>query len=185
MKIEGVNTFVKTLICYAIIILLFGLVKIEVIMEIIPQSMKGVARITSYISILISILSNLVLIGIDCILIWYCLQLHNIFIELGEWFQYFRLLVFSLIGSELVKFLAIFLFLKDDVKNRSFDLLNSIENTSFYTICQLSDLIFIILGMILFCMETKKRRSNSMRINILSSIYLIISISMIYIIFNY
>lgn len=185
MKIEGINTFVITLFWYAIIILLFGLVKIEVIMEIIPPSIKGVARVTSYISILISILSNLVLIGIDGILIWYCLQLHKIYIDLGEWFQCFRFLVVSLIGSEFVKFLAVFLFLRDDVKNRSFDLLNSIENTSFYRITQLSDLIFFILGLILFYGETKKRRSDSMRINILSSIYLLISISLIYIIFNY
>ncbi|MEY2922371.1 MAG: hypothetical protein RL108_993 [Bacteroidota bacterium] len=185
MKVEGINTFVKTLFGYALIILLFGLVKIELIIEIIPLSMKGVARITSYLSILISILSNLVLIGIDCTLIWYCLQLHKIYIDLSEWFQCIRPLVVSLIGSELVKFLAVFLFLKDDVKNSSFDILNSFENTSFYKISQLSDLIFFLLGLIIFYMETKKLRLDSMRINILSTIYLFISISLIYIIFNY
>jgi hypothetical protein len=185
MKIEGLNTFVKSLFWYAFIILVSGLIKIQIMMEIIPQSMKGIVRISSYLSILISILSNIVLIGIECILIWYCVQMHKIYVDLGEWFHYFRFLVVSLLGSELLKFLAIFLFLIDEVKNMSIDLDNSIENTNFYMISQISDLIFLILGMILFSMETKKRRSDSRRISILSSVYLIISIILIYIIFNY
>jgi hypothetical protein len=184
MKIEGIGGYIKILLLYTSLIFLAGIIKTEILIENQPHSIKGIARISSILSIFISTISLLFILLIESILVWFLIQLHKIYVPISEWFYCLKFLIFSLIGSEILKFMSLYLFLVDDIKNINLTLANSYEKMSFFWVSRISDFMFLILGIVLFSIEMKNVPGNSFRTSFFAVTYFSISISLIFLLFN-
>ncbi len=184
MKVQELRGTLKFLLVYILIILISGFLKTELIISSLPESSLKVARVTSYLSMVVSIAVLIVLFSAVFGLVWYLLQLHNIYVKLEHWIFCLRYFITTMAASEILKFSAIFIFLKDDIMIiediTEFDL----RETTFYFVSNLSDASACIIGIALFSTELRNRTSGSVKTSVLSSLYIMLSLAMVYVIFT-
>ena len=184
MKIPGLGGTLKIFMLYFSLLLIVGLYKVFLVIPVISKEFQSVASAISYITLpLISILI-IVLLGAIFGITWYLLQLTKVQIDIEHFIYSIRYFLFALIANEILKFASIYIFLIDELASMNGLLPEvSLENTTFYSLSLISDVLFCVVGTISVGYFLKTEYNYSLKIVLLNFLYILLSIGVVYFIY--
>lgn len=142
----------KVLLCYVCLTLITGIVKNEMLLSEIDNSMRSFARFTSYLSLFIGSLFMFIMFVIVLIVPWFLLTLLNSHIEFSNYCLSTIVFVKVLIATELLRFSLLWIFLYDEKRRIIWDLSfkEQLANTLWFKLNTIFVFASIFMGAILF-----------------------------------
>ena len=178
------NTF-KLLAGYIFVMMLFGVIRNEMISSVLDTSIAFIARISSHLTLVITGMISFIITGIVFLIPWIGVKMLDIEIHQEHYMEAVTNAILMLIVGEVVKAICLFIFLEDDlVKLAENFTADDLTNSSYFYISKYLDLLFVTLSVILYGILLKVK-TTSTKASLFSVFFIIISISFVYIVFTY
>ncbi|MBY0432988.1 MAG: hypothetical protein K2U26_02645 [Cyclobacteriaceae bacterium] len=184
MKLPSLALSLKLVIVYMMLLIGVGAYRSHLIIEHLPDSFQETAKISNYISLPIMASSIFMLVAGILGFTWYFMKIHGLVLEVDDYIGSARYLILSLIANELCKVIAIELVLIDEI--RMLDLISekTLQSTLFVRITSILDAIFFSFGSIMLALQLSREYGYPRKTCWFVFIYLLGSISFIYVIFS-
>lgn len=155
------NHVLKTVLLILVLGTVFGLVHCEMVIEPLSASLKPVARISSYITCIISTSSNILLLLVIFFTDWIVINILNFRIDKIRFLKATNASLKIFAGNEISKFILIWIFLypvfKDTGPISDIHKIQHLVAVSGITILSsLSDLSFIVIAVVVFFLTIKE-----------------------------
>ncbi|CAM3861795.1 hypothetical protein [Aquirufa aurantiipilula] len=174
----------KILFYYIIIIWVNGIVRSEMIISVLNDSIILITRISSLLTLSISCLVSFVVICIIFVIPWYLVRWQNIDISNEIYLASTNFAIYVLITNEIIKLFFLILVFSDEIKSLAPDFKIEQLNDGYYAeICKYLDLIFTVLAIFIFGIELKFGGVNSIFDIAITSLFLLFSVSIVYVLF--
>ena len=134
----------KVLIYYAFVLLAAGIIRNEVLLSTLNESVVGISRIVSHLTLIFNVLSSLAFLVIIYLLPFFAIKLLNIRIEIENYFSPFDMIINLLITNEIIKsFCLIFFFWDGIIENKN--IIQEYKSSNVYIFDSRLDIFFTIL----------------------------------------
>lgn len=155
------NPVLKTALLIFVLGTVFGLVHCEIIIEPLSAGVKPVARISSYITCIISTVTNVLLLLVIYYADWISVNILNFQIDKDRFLNAANDSLKLFAGNEISKFILVWIFLYPVFRNAGpvsdIHKIQHLVNLSGITpLCGLSDLSFITAAVIVFFLSVRK-----------------------------
>lgn len=149
----------KLLLLYLGIIVFAGLLKAHMIVDIIPVDLQTTAKISSYVSVFISSLFSIIVIGVMIAIVYFTNIILEFEINEKILLSQFENFILIFILFELLKFLLIFLLLKEEVTQLQFssEFIEDIKRTSWFNFDTLLTYLMIIVSSSVYIYDLKTK----------------------------
>lgn len=185
MKEVELSKTVKILILYILILLVFGIIRSEMVISILNESVVSIARLSSYLTLIITCLVSFVIICLIFTLPWYIIKWQNIDIQKETYLNSMNFAIITLIINELIKAVCLAIFFKEDVSYLSADFTTEqLNNGSFFIISRYLDLLFTGISIIIFGTYLKLEKASSNKNILITSCCLFASVGFVYVVFT-
>nr|WP_315170236.1 hypothetical protein [uncultured Flavobacterium sp.] len=154
------NTISKTIICllvYLLILSISGILKSNIIIDIIPSELINSAKISSYVSVIISSTISILIIGFMICIVYFLNIIFALGINEKSLIVSFGNAIFVFILFEVIKFIFAYVMLEKDIRNITFseNLIESIKETSWFYYDNILKLLMIIMSSLVYIITLK------------------------------
>jgi len=149
---RNITTSLKVLAIFTGISIISGIVKNEILLSLVDNSMQSIARFTSYLSLFIGNMLMYIVLIIVFAIPWFLLKLLNSQIELKNYCLSATVFFRVLIATEILRFSLLWIFLYDE-KNKlicDLSLKEQLANTLWFKLNNIFVLASIVMGAIFF-----------------------------------
>lgn len=155
---QSFSNIVKTIVFFAVLSFLTGVVKNQFILNSFDQDIRTIIGITSYTSMIVSLLISCIIFGLIAYICFIILDLTRSKIDLPEFSSAFRNFIYILMSFEIIKTILVFVILdKEFVKiaiNNGFE--ENLKNTNWFFYNNLTEIISVLIGILVFTFSFKK-----------------------------
>ena len=175
MKLE-LRSVVKLLLLFVLCATLVNGIKTEMLLQITPEEQRSIARITAYISLILSSCAAFIIVGAILSTPWFALKSVKSNISLFSYLSGAQAVIKILISAEIAKLVLLFLFLKNDVKNidLTMDFESQVKALTWYRVNQISEITLLSSACLAMALVLKRNNVKLDEVAIATIILLIL-----------
>lgn len=173
----------KVLIYYAFVLLAAGIIRNEVLLSTLNESVVGISRIVSHLTLIFNVLSSLAFLVIIYLLPFFAIKLLNIRIEIENYFSPFDMIINLLITNEIIKsFCLIFFFWDGIIENKN--IIQEYKSSNAYIFDSRLDILFTILCIGYWAFVIQKKENLYFKSTLYLLLMMILPIGLFFAVFN-
>ncbi|MBL0742641.1 hypothetical protein [Chryseolinea lacunae] len=174
----SVSGLVKIILCYSVVLFVSGVVKVEILLSVVDETLLYSARVSSYMTLLITVSLTFITIMFLLGLPWFVLQYIKSSLPLKTFLHASHYFIYALVANEILKIGLLFIFLKNEAKSitMDFDFQQQLTSTVWYQLNRTLDIAAIFISSFAFGWTIKIEADQNRSIDIVLSTGLIFAI---------
>lgn len=150
---KNISELVLLLIGYFITLIIVGIFKIQIISAPLPEIMVSSANLSGYISMIISSVFSIIIIGLIIYVIYFSCILLGFNLKEENLIESFNYVIYVFIIIEVIRFIYTLYSLPSEISQINFDpdtYILSIKNTTWFSVDSILKYVTLILGSVIF-----------------------------------